>query len=100
MPDAASSRLGPHPLGAMVAGWTFNDSLFERTASSFDNPDFVDVVIHCYRFCFGSTAGDPALASLEARLAEKPKISVPAITLDGPQARRHGEPFHDVQGSP
>jgi pimeloyl-ACP methyl ester carboxylesterase len=63
--------------------WTFDDALFERTASSFDNPDFVDVVIHCYRFCFGAAAGDPALASLERRLAEKPKISVPAITLDG-----------------
>jgi pimeloyl-ACP methyl ester carboxylesterase len=41
------------------------------------------VVIHCYRFCFGSAAGDPALASIERRLAEKPRIGVPAITLDG-----------------
>jgi len=64
-------------------GWTFDDATFERTASSFDNPDFVDVVIHCYRFCFGLAAGDPALASLEARLALKPKITVPAVTLDG-----------------
>jgi pimeloyl-ACP methyl ester carboxylesterase len=43
------------------------------------------VVIHCYRFCFGSAASDPALALLEARLAEKPRITVPAITLDGLQ---------------
>ena len=64
-------------------GWTFNDATFERTASSFDNPDFVDVVIHCYRFCFGLAAGDPALDAFEKRLAERPKISVPAITLDG-----------------
>ena len=64
-------------------GWKFDDATFERTASSFDNPDFVDVVIHCYRFCFGTAAGDPALASLEDRLAEKPKIGVPTITLDG-----------------
>lgn len=64
-------------------GWKFDDATFERTASSFDNPDFVDVVIHCYRFCFGSATGDPALASFEARLAQKPKISVPAVTLDG-----------------
>ena len=65
--------------------WKFDDALFERTAASFDNPDFVDVVIHCYRFCFGAAAGDPALSSLEARLAEKPKIGVPAVTLDGAQ---------------
>jgi len=64
-------------------GWNFDDAVFERTASSFDNPDFVDVVIHCYRFCFGTATGDPTLASLEARLAAKPKITVPAITLDG-----------------
>ena len=64
-------------------GWKFDDATFERTAASFDNPDFVDVVIHCYRFCFGLAAGDPALASLEAQLAEKPRIGVPAITLDG-----------------
>ncbi len=64
-------------------GWSFDDAVFERTASSFDNPDFVDVVIHCYRFCFGTSPGDPDLASLEARLAERPKIDVPAITLDG-----------------
>jgi len=64
-------------------GWNFDAAAFDRTASSFDNPDFVDVVIHCYRFCFGTAAGDPALASFEARLAEKPKIGVPAITLDG-----------------
>ena len=64
-------------------GWKFNDTTFERTASSFDNPDFVDVVIHCYRFCFGLAAGDPALDAFEKRLAERPKISVPAITLDG-----------------
>lgn len=65
--------------------WTFDDATFERTASSFDNPDFVDVVIHCYRFCFGTAAGDPALASLEARLAAKPRIGVPTMTLDGTQ---------------
>jgi pimeloyl-ACP methyl ester carboxylesterase len=41
------------------------------------------VVIHCYRFCFGSSAGDPALASLEERLAKKPRIDVPSVTLDG-----------------
>jgi len=63
----------------------FDDSTFERTASSFDNPDFVDVVIHCYRFGFGIAAGDPALASLEARLAAKPKIGIPTITFDGTQ---------------
>ncbi|HTR13733.1 MAG TPA: alpha/beta hydrolase [Roseiarcus sp.] len=65
--------------------WKFDDVTFERTASSFDNPDFVNVVIHCYRCFFGTATGEPALASLEERLAEKPKIGVPTITLDGAQ---------------
>ena len=26
--------------------WRFDEATFERTAASFDNPDFVDVVIH------------------------------------------------------
>lgn len=63
--------------------WTFDDATFARTAAAFDNPDFVDVVIHSYRFHFGSAPGDPALAALEERLAARPRITVPAITLDG-----------------
>ncbi|WP_037087919.1 alpha/beta fold hydrolase [Neorhizobium vignae] len=66
-------------------GWSFTEAMFDRTAASFDNPDFVDVVIHSYRFDFGNASGDPALAHLEERLAEKPPIIVPAITLDGTQ---------------
>lgn len=63
--------------------WPFDDETFERTAVSFDNPDFVDVVIHSYRFDFGNEAGDPTLADLEVHLAAKPPVLVPAITLDG-----------------
>jgi pimeloyl-ACP methyl ester carboxylesterase len=64
-------------------GWRFDEATFGRTAVSFDNPDFVDVVVHAYRFCFGLESGDPKLASLEERLAGRPKIAVPAVTLDG-----------------
>ena len=64
-------------------GWRFDDATFDRSAAAFDNPDFVDVVIHCYRHVFGLAAGDPALQPLEDRLAQKPAISVPAVTLDG-----------------
>lgn len=64
-------------------GWRFDQATFDQTAASFDNPDFVDVVIHCYRHTFGLAAGDPALDSLEHRLAQKPTIAVPSVTLDG-----------------
>ncbi|MET0280993.1 MAG: alpha/beta hydrolase [Steroidobacteraceae bacterium] len=64
-------------------GWDFTEAAFARSAESFDNPDFVDVVIHCYRSTFGLEAGDPALQPLEDRLQQKPAISVPTVTLDG-----------------
>ena len=63
--------------------WAFDDATFERTAASFDNDDFVDVVIHSYRHRTGSVAGDPRYASVEARLAAQPKIDVPAIVIHG-----------------
>ncbi len=63
--------------------WTFDDATFERSAVSFDNPDFVTVTIQSYRHRFGYAAGDPALDAIEARLAAQPKIAVPTIALQG-----------------
>jgi len=55
---------------------------FDLTAPSFDNPDFVDIVIHSYRHRFGLVAGDPAYDAVEAQLAQLPTIDVPTIMLD------------------
>jgi pimeloyl-ACP methyl ester carboxylesterase len=63
--------------------WQFDDSVFDRTAVAFDNPDFVDVAIHSYRHRYGLAEGDPKYAELERRLAAQPVIAAPAITLDG-----------------
>jgi pimeloyl-ACP methyl ester carboxylesterase len=63
--------------------WQFDDASFERSAAAFDNPDFVDVVIHSYRHRFGLVAGDPQYAEIEAALARQPSIIVPTITFDG-----------------
>ncbi len=63
--------------------WRFDDATYDRTAASFDNPDFVDVVIHSYRHRFGYADGDPSLEAIERRLAAKPRISVPTIVLHG-----------------
>ena len=63
--------------------WAFDDATFDRTAGSFDNADFVDVVIHSYRHRTGSVAGDPGYAAVEARLAAQPDIDVPCINLHG-----------------
>ena len=63
--------------------WGFDDATFERTAPAFDNPDFVDVVIHSYRVRFGLVEGDPAVAATEQLLRRQPRIGVPTISLQG-----------------
>lgn len=60
-----------------------DDATFERSAASFDNPDFVAVTVQSYRHRFGYAAGDPALEPIETRLAAQPKIAVPTVVLHG-----------------
>jgi pimeloyl-ACP methyl ester carboxylesterase len=63
--------------------WTFDDATFERTRPSFANPDHVSVVIHNYRWRLGLAGGEPRFDDLEAAIAARPRIEVPAITLEG-----------------
>jgi pimeloyl-ACP methyl ester carboxylesterase len=63
--------------------WPFDEVTFERSAASFDNPDFVAVTIHSYRHRYGNAPGDPKLEEIEQRLAQQPKIMVPTIALQG-----------------
>jgi pimeloyl-ACP methyl ester carboxylesterase len=63
--------------------WQFDDAIFDRTAPSFQNADYVDVVMHSYRHRYGLVAGDPAYATIDQRLTAQPIIPVPTITLDG-----------------
>jgi pimeloyl-ACP methyl ester carboxylesterase len=63
--------------------YRFTDADYAKTAASFDNPDFVAVVIQSYRHRYGNAPGDPRYAAVEARLAERPPISVPTIVLHG-----------------
>jgi pimeloyl-ACP methyl ester carboxylesterase len=63
--------------------WRFDDDTFARSALAFDNPDYVDVVIHSYRHRLGHAPGFPQYEAIEKRLALQPVITVPSITLDG-----------------
>jgi pimeloyl-ACP methyl ester carboxylesterase len=64
-------------------GWRFDEATYERTAASFDNPDFAAVVIHSYRHRFALVAGDPALEETEERLSALPAITVPTVVVHG-----------------
>lgn len=68
----------------------FCEAEFDRTAASFDNPDWADVVLHSYRVRWGLADTDPALAPVEARLAQSPEIAVPTLVIHG-----GGDPCND-----
>ena len=63
--------------------WRFTTETYERTAASFDNPDFVDVVIHSYRHRIGNAPGEPRFLETERQLAKRPRIEAPTIMLYG-----------------
>jgi pimeloyl-ACP methyl ester carboxylesterase len=63
--------------------WPFDDATLERAAVAFDNPDYVDVVLHSYRHRLGLAPSYPPYGQIEQKLAAWPAITVPAVTLDG-----------------
>lgn len=64
--------------------WNFSDEMFEGAAASFDNPDFIEVVLSAYRHGrHEDAASDPRYADLEAQLATGPEITVPTTLLIG-----------------
>ena len=63
--------------------WNFNDEIYGLSKNSFDNSDFVDVVVHSYKHRFGIVAGDTKFNLIEKDLSKQPTISVPSITIDG-----------------
>lgn len=62
--------------------WAFDNATFSRSAAAFDNRDHVAIVIHNYRWRLGLADGEPMYDELERKLAARPPINVPAITLE------------------
>jgi pimeloyl-ACP methyl ester carboxylesterase len=63
--------------------WRFTEETYAQTSASFDNPDFVEVVVQSYRHRYGYAPGDPSLEPVEEELTRQPSISVPTIALYG-----------------
>lgn len=63
--------------------WKFDDPTFNREAESLENPDHVAIVIHNYRYRLGLVKGERNYAVIESRLATRPAIHVPTVTLEG-----------------
>ncbi|CAN7678644.1 alpha/beta hydrolase [Pseudoduganella sp. LjRoot289] len=66
---------------AQSRGGRVDAAAFELIAGGFDNPDLAAIVTHAHRHRFGSAAGDPRYGKTESKLALRPAIAVPAITL-------------------
>ncbi|HEY8981268.1 MAG TPA: alpha/beta hydrolase [Streptomyces sp.] len=62
--------------------WDFDDATFDRTATAFDNPDYPAIVLHNYRWRLSLADGEHRYDALEKRLAARPTIGVPTVTLD------------------
>jgi pimeloyl-ACP methyl ester carboxylesterase len=63
--------------------WEFDAATFDRSAAAFNNPDYVAIVIHNYRWRLGLAKGESKYDDLEKRLAAAPVIAVPTITMEG-----------------
>ena len=64
--------------------WNFDDATFERTATSFNNPDHVDIVVHNYRWRpQPGRRRSEVRVDMERRLAAGPTIAVPTIMMEG-----------------
>jgi pimeloyl-ACP methyl ester carboxylesterase len=63
--------------------WSYTRQDLDNAAALFGNPDYVDIVLHSYRHRLLTKPGDPRYDTLEARLLQLPKITMPAVTLDG-----------------
>jgi len=63
--------------------WRFTADTYAQSAASFDNPDFVDCVVHSYRHRNFNAAGEPRFLEVEKQLAVRPPIAAPTILLHG-----------------
>lgn len=78
--------------------WSYSDDDYARSAPSFDNPDFVAVVVHSYRHRLMNAPGEQRFVGVERRLAEQPAIDVPAIVLRPGATGLGGPPSRDPSG--
>jgi pimeloyl-ACP methyl ester carboxylesterase len=78
--------------------WQYTDDAYARSAPSFDNPDFVDVVVHSYRHRLMNAPGEERFLDVERRLAEQPRIDVPTIVLRPGATGLGGPPSQNPAG--
>lgn len=71
-----------HWINWSPSGW-FDEATFARVATSFDNPDFVDVTLHSYRARWDEAEPDPMSRWLEDRVKATKTLSLPMMYFQG-----------------
>src|SRR5918994_7101076 len=64
-------------LDPQLPHWQFDQATLDRAAQAFDNPDYVEVVIHSYRHRLGFAPSHPPCDQLEQHLAAQPPLPTP-----------------------
>ncbi len=78
--------------------WQYTGEAYARSAPSFDNPDFVEIVVHSYRHRLVNAPGEQRFLEMERRLAEQPTVDVPAIVLAPGATGLGGRPAENPAG--
>ncbi|MEO3795491.1 alpha/beta hydrolase [Nonomuraea sp. B10E15] len=63
--------------------WEFDEAEFAAAAPAFDNPQFVDTVLHYYRYRWDGAPGVPAYAEPQRQVESMPDIVVPTTHIQG-----------------
>lgn len=64
-------------------GWNFAESDYEAAAPAFENPQFVDTVLHYYRYRWGGAAGTAMYSEMQKLVESMPDITVPTTHIQG-----------------
>jgi len=67
--------------------WQFTREEYEATARSFDNPQFVDTVLHYYAYRWKNARGSPLYARQQKVIDRVPRVRVPTIFAYGTDDR-------------
>lgn len=63
--------------------WRFSDEEFEVAATAFENPQFVDTVLHYYRYRWGGAVAADRYVEMQRLVESMPDITVPTTHIQG-----------------
>lgn len=88
--DRGAAAVRADPLGFARIQWEtwsppgwFDDAEFEATATSFRNPDWIDITLNAYRSRWKPEPSDARYGPLRARLQSTEMLSTPTLMIQG-----------------